>query len=69
MFNGLSDSIRPNEQRPFFRERDYLALFFRGVIGLDGACLDDDGGVTALVVLGLIGDGAGHVAGGHQYPG
>ena len=34
-----------------------------GVVGLDGTGLDDDGGVAALHVLALRGDGSCHVAG------
>ena len=41
-------------------------LFLRGVVGLDGFGLDDDRGITVLVVLTLRGDGAGDVAGHHR---
>ena len=33
-----------------------LRLFFRGVIRLDGFCLDDNGSVAALIVLALVRD-------------
>ena len=39
-----------------------IVLFFGGVVGFCGLGLDDDGGVSSLVVLGLGGDGAGEVA-------
>ena len=41
-------------------------LFLRGVVGLDGFGLDDDRGITVLVVLTLRGDGARHVTRHHR---
>ena len=41
-------------------------LIFAAIVGFDGFCLDDDGGVSALHVLGLGGHGAGDVAGGED---
>ena len=41
-------------------------LLFGGVIGLGDAGLDHDGGVAALVVLGLVGDGSDDVTGGES---
>ena len=38
-------------------------LVFGGVIGLGDACLNHDGGVAALVVLGFVGDGSDDVTG------
>lgn len=43
--------------------RESVGLFLSGVVSFDGLGLDDDGGVAALVVLTLGGDGAGDVAG------
>ena len=40
-----------------------LQYLFRCVVGFDGFGLDDGGGVSALVVLGLGGDGSGNVTG------
>ena len=41
---------------------DYELELFGGVVGFDGFGLDDDGGVTTLEVLALVGDRAGDVA-------
>ena len=42
---------------------------FRRIVRLDGLGLDDDGGVTALVVLRLVRNRTSDVATRHQYPG
>ncbi len=39
----------------------------RCVVGLDGFCLDDDGCVTPLVVLALVGNRPRHVTTRHHY--
>ena len=43
--------------------RRAVLQLLRGIVCLDGACLDDDTGVTALVVLRLVGNRTGDVAG------
>ena len=49
--------------------RRAVLQLLRGIVCLDGLGLDDDGGVTALVVLRLVGNRTGDVATRHQYPG
>ena len=42
-------------------------LPFRRIVSLDGFCLDDDGCVTPLVVLALVGNRPRHVTTRHHY--
>ena len=53
--SGMAESRYPEE-----------GLLLRGVVGLDSLGLDDDRGITVLVVLTLRGDGAGYVTGHHR---
>ena len=60
--SGLATADRGQPFRPASRTRMFALQFLLCIIAFDGLRLNEDGGVTALDVLRLIGDDAGRGA-------